>query len=571
MHRNKIVSWLLAVIVFCGCLLSGALASAGELNTVWRYREGDSPRDAQGNYVWLQSLQSSDEGWSIYNYPHQPPLTADAHGFVWLTTVLPAEAYGSPMLFFTTTEESFRVFLNDRLIYQYGDLSYQRFSYGMKWHMVGLPAHYAGKRLTFQIYSSHAHRLGAFDRMSIDDSVSQMKRLFQYDAMYVVAFPAALIMFLIVGACYFGQSARRRLYVSLMLFFASFIVWLASACNTKLLFLDYPVFWWYLLMLSVYTMPIFANIIVYNVLEKEGRRYLRFVICIYGILWGVAVGGELVGFNSMDYCLSIFYTILALLQLFVGGLVIRSAVHGNRYSQALLLPLLGIPLLAIYDGIGAHFRFFSWVTHVTPLGIFTFIFFILRVFMDTMRKEEQLSELTNDLENKIMDVTQRSEIDPLTKCFNRSKFDAAIQQEVRIAEGHNARFALLMLDIDLFKRVNDTYGHAAGDNVLVHFADVVRARLDARHTFIRYGGEEFVVLCRSYDAVEAFHLAERIRQSVELSALLPGQRVTCSIGVSQWHNGEDDLESFYQRADQAMYVAKQNGRNRVMTEADIRD
>ena len=109
-----------------------------------------------------------------------------------------------------------------------------------------------------------------------------------------------------------------------------------------------------------------------------------------------------------------------------------------------------------------------------------------------------------------------------------------------------------MLDIDLFKRVNDTYGHAAGDNVLVHFADVVRARLDARHTFIRYGGEEFVVLCRSYDAVEAFHLAERIRQSVELSALLPGQRVTCSIGVSQWHNGEDDLESFYQRADQAM-------------------
>ena len=79
MHRNKIVSWLLAVIVFCGCLLSGALASAGELNTVWRYREGDSPRDAQGNYVWLQSLQSSDEGWSIYNYPHQPPLTADAH------------------------------------------------------------------------------------------------------------------------------------------------------------------------------------------------------------------------------------------------------------------------------------------------------------------------------------------------------------------------------------------------------------------------------------------------------------------------------------------------------------
>lgn len=571
MQRKKIGSGLLAVIFFCGCLLSGALVSASELNTVWRYREGDSPMDSQGHYLWLQSVQSSDSGWKIYDYPHQPPLTSAANGFVWLTTVLPAEAYGTPMLFFTTTEESFRVFLNDRLIYQYGDLAYRRFSYGMKWHMVSLPSHYAGKRLTFQIYSPHPHRLGAFERMSIDDSVSQMKRLFQYDAMYVVAFPAAVLMFLLIGACYIGQPSRRRLYLSLMAFFALFILWLLSACNTKLLFLDYPVFWWYSLMAAVYMMPIFANLVVYYVVEPELRPYMRFVIYLYGILGGTALGGEIAGLNSMDYCLSIFYVLLGTLQLFVAGLVIRSASHGNRYSQALLLPLLGIPLLALYDGIGAHFRFFSWVTHVTPLGIFTFIFLIMRILMDSMRKEEQLSELANTLEHKIVDVTQKSEIDPLTKCFNRSKYDLAIQREIKIVERQQGRCAMLMLDIDLFKRVNDTYGHDAGDKVLVRFASIVRSRLDARHTFIRYGGEEFVVFCRGYDAVEAFHLAERIRQSVELSAIQPREVITCSIGISQWHNGEDTPEDFYRRADKAMYKAKQNGRNRVMTEVDIQE
>ncbi len=568
-HGKRIRLWLAALFLLGG-LLQGSLAAAGELNTVWRYREGDSPQDAQGYYVWLQALQASDAGWSVYNYPHQPPLAGDNGGVVWLTTVLPAEAYSTPTLFFTTTEESFRVFLNDRLIYQYGDLSY-RSSYGMKWHMVSLPAHYAGKHLTFQIYSRHPHRLGVFDRMSIDDSVSQMKRLFQYDAMYVVALPAAVIMFLIIGACYIAQPARRRLYVYIMMFFASFILWLAGACNTKLLFADYPAAWWYLLLLSVYTMPIFGNLIVYSVLEAGAKKYLRFVVGIYIILWCTAVGGELLGLGSMDYCLSVFYVVLTLLQLMVGVLVVRSAGQGNRYSQVLLFPLLGIPLLAVYDGVCAHFRLFSWVTHVTPLGIFTFIFFILRILMDTMRKEEQLSELTSDLETKIVNVTQQSEIDPLTKCFNRRRFESAMKQETQIAEVQKSRLTMLMLDIDFFKRINDTYGHATGDCVLLHFADIVRSHLDARHTFIRYGGEEFVVLCRGYDAVEGFHLAERIRQSVQFSAMLPGEIITCSIGVSQWHNGEDDQAHFYQRADQAMYAAKQHGRNRVMTEADSRE
>ena len=140
------------------------------------------------------------------------------------------------------------------------------------------------------------------------------------------------------------------------------------------------------------------------------------------------------------------------------------------------------------------------------------------------------------------------------------------------AEDSKLPFAMMMMDIDKFKSVNDTYGHAAGDRVLVGMADIVRRNLDARHTFIRYGGEEFMVICSMYTLTEAWELAEKIRTDLEKSVLLEGRQITCSIGVSYWHTGGNDSEKAMQeRADKALYYAKNHGRNQCVMETVLTD
>ena len=545
-----------------------SIASCSELNGAWKYREGDSPVDLQGRLEWIQSAIDEDPEWQFYDYPHQPPIADDAH-FVWLSTVLPAEHHTSPLLFLTTTEQSFRVFLDNELIYQYGNLKYQQFSYGYNWHLIPLPENYAGKHLTFQIYSNYPTRLGIFDRMTLDNSVRQTIRLFQYDAMYVVAFPVTIFMILIMICYYLSMHKHTRLHVYAMIFFSVFAVWLVAASNTKLLFLNYPVFWWYLLLLSVYCMPIFLNLTAYEVIDDEFKKSIKYVAWYYTGLCVTAVFGELLGFNSMNYFLSIFYLTGTVMQGLVVYQLSISAYRGNEDAKAILIGMLGLPLAALYDALGAHFRVIPWVTHVTPLGIFAFAFFILRILSYNVRKEQQLADLASNLQDEIQVVTQKSQIDPLTKCFNRSKFDEALDKEITMMGQDAVPLSMLMIDIDFFKRINDTYGHDVGDDVLVKFTEVVRAQLDKRHIFIRYGGEEFVILCRDSELKDAYELAEKIRSVVADTIFIEKEKITCSIGVSLWRNTGVNRGKFLKRADLALYAAKNRGRNKVILEDEI--
>jgi diguanylate cyclase (GGDEF)-like protein len=121
------------------------------------------------------------------------------------------------------------------------------------------------------------------------------------------------------------------------------------------------------------------------------------------------------------------------------------------------------------------------------------------------------------------------------------------------------------MDLDHFKRVNDTFGHATGDRVLRSFADLVRSNVRRYDVFVRRGGEEFVLIMPTADMEEARSVAERIRCSVEASPVpVDGHEVryTVSIGIASWTPGED-AETLERRADEALYGAKRSGRNRV--------
>ena len=125
--------------------------------------------------------------------------------------------------------------------------------------------------------------------------------------------------------------------------------------------------------------------------------------------------------------------------------------------------------------------------------------------------------------------------------------------------------AVLLLDIDHFKQINDEYGHSTGDKVLKDFALTIRKALDRTKPFIRWGGEEFLVFCPHLSMQEALEFAEKLRCLVAEQPL-GGVDVTCSIGVAIWHGRVDSFQALFKRVDQALYMAKDAGRNCVRIE-----
>jgi diguanylate cyclase (GGDEF)-like protein/PAS domain S-box-containing protein len=184
----------------------------------------------------------------------------------------------------------------------------------------------------------------------------------------------------------------------------------------------------------------------------------------------------------------------------------------------------------------------------------------------------------------IRDVTDRKEAeeklirlattDSLTGLVNRRVFMEKSQAELERAKRYNHPLSMMMLDIDHFKRVNDTYGHDAGDDVLQGLANIVLGVLRQVDCFARIGGEEFAVLLPDTDQDGAVNVAERVREAVEKTSIVSRSGelfITISIGVSTLSGNIDDLERMLKTADVALYASKRNGRNMVSISSSTDD
>lgn len=188
------------------------------------------------------------------------------------------------------------------------------------------------------------------------------------------------------------------------------------------------------------------------------------------------------------------------------------------------------------------------------------------------RLQDQLQQTTNQLtemRQKLDIVHKESQIDPLTEVGNRKFFDREIEHAVAEALRDNTPLTLLMIDIDHFKKFNDSFGHQIGDQVLKLVARTLVENLKGRDIIARYGGEEFVILLPSTKVEDAEKVGNQLRASLggkQLKRRSTNETlgtITVSIGASQYYAGEA-LDSFIQRADVAMYRAKQEGRNRIV-------
>lgn len=171
-----------------------------------------------------------------------------------------------------------------------------------------------------------------------------------------------------------------------------------------------------------------------------------------------------------------------------------------------------------------------------------------------------------ELESMNDRLKQLTKTDFLTQLFNRGHWEENLIQEFKRLQRYQHKSTLLMCDIDHFKRINDTFGHAAGDVVIQAIAEAVRNNLRATDIAGRYGGEEYAVLLVDTPLAQATVLAERLRKSVEaLSIPYNGQqlKVTLSLGLAEYHSGMKEHRQWIEAADKGLYQSKANGRNQL--------
>ena len=189
------------------------------------------------------------------------------------------------------------------------------------------------------------------------------------------------------------------------------------------------------------------------------------------------------------------------------------------------------------------------------------------------RANQNLQEARQQLMRTNRELERLSTLDTLTGLANRRRFDVSLRSEWRRAARDNHPLSLILCDIDCFKGYNDTYGHPAGDEVLVRVADAIRDSLRRPADLAaRYGGEEFIVILANTDSAGAVALAEKIREGVEAmrirhEASTVSEWVTVSFGVATIVPDPDrEPQELIDRADRALYTAKESGRNRVCSD-----
>jgi len=203
----------------------------------------------------------------------------------------------------------------------------------------------------------------------------------------------------------------------------------------------------------------------------------------------------------------------------------------------------------------------DFTQRVDFMGEFSEAYNSMVVALDKARTElDARNELLQAQKAKLEELATT---DALTGVYNRRKFNELILAEIERVRRYEHPLSLFILDIDHFKRINDTFGHPTGDQVLLKLALLVASNIRNTDLFARWGGEEFIVLATNCETFCPLSLAEKLRKLIEGYAFDEVGGVTCSFGTAEYCVG-DDQETLVKRADSNLYTAKESGRNRVI-------
>lgn len=471
-------------------------------------------------------------------------------------------------VFFSTTGQSVSVLMDGVSLYSYGKNEDVLGNNGSRWHLVPLPIVDNGEHwMMIKLYSPVPSMLGKFNYFYLDSESAQGQRIFLLDGLNITSLSFAIGMLVIMYLFWREEHISRKVYFSSVAFLLLFILCIISFLNMKYLFSGNAGAWWLVQCLMMCLLTMAGDFVVYTVLRgKKKKKAIAFILAFYLSLLAFSMLGEVAGLHSIGRLFPLVFLSFPILQPVVIGCQIAEALQKNYYAMGVLFPSSTLIITVTFDGLNARFHFFDMHVYLMPIGIFFFFIFVLCILKEQVRRERDMQFQTENLQKEIEDTNVRATTDKLTGCLNRTSFSELMNGACADAVNKQLPYALIMFDIDHFKRFNDTYGHDDGDRVLRNFAGCVREMLKPGQPFLRYGGEEFIVILPGMNLREASNFAEELRWHIASSTLHEKEHVTSSVGVACWHLSGDTAQDILRRVDASLYKAKEHGRNLVMTE-----
>ena len=558
-NRFTLLSSVLIAVMAAVCWQSLSNAPYSQLQPEYAVLDGDP------EYKDIIGFDPDRFDWQPYDYPALPPIPQGTKT-VYLTWKIPET---TPLfvnhILFTTTNQDAYVYLDDELIYMHGDWSKLTDSRGRAFHYVHLDQDLAGKRLTIMLHSGYPNWLGSIDYFMIGSSHLFLRSLSLADAIYIssLSVAVALIVFLVMDLAWRGAHARRRrMQLYLIAYLASFILWTTGTSSFFPRIYGMANFWWELHLVMLYIMPLICTRITEEIVSPQFIRHVKKTMKMFALLFVTATITEIVGLDGYMNLLFLFYPLLL-----IGSLVlIYTLVRSNwEYHPACRYAAFAMTAMVIFGGIDAlHWEYhqLSVMLSTTVFSIYASIPFIFYTIREQMLKDAALAQENEELVRELEISQNEAQRDFLTGCYNRHQLGNGFAKFSALAYERGFKFSFAIFDVDHFKTVNDTKGHLAGDQILKEIADTIHEEIDRRHLFIRYGGDEFILLALHYDLEAMVAFCEHLRRILEQR--LDG--VTLSFGISTWHGKKDRLRALIDRADRALYISKEKGRNTVSAE-----
>lgn len=222
--------------------------------------------------------------------------------------------------------------------------------------------------------------------------------------------------------------------------------------------------------------------------------------------------------------------------------------HIVHYALYIALSIL---IVSVFATIQIHYVIGKSIS----ASIYTIPVIVGVIFGAILAKAQHLSE----------DLKQAANTDSLTQLGNRRSFIAEINAEIQKSQRYKSPFSVILIDVDKFKRINDSHGHRAGDIILQALALILSESSRTSDNCARWGGEEFIILLPHTSIDHAAEKAEQLRQTIEHHHFPKVEHITCSFGVTEYIDQDKAYEEIVHRADKALYQAKDGGRNKVET------
>lgn len=560
------------LLLSCGCVLADTPPSP---LTPWEFRWGDAPQTEHGRAAWLNENSTA---WQPIDFPAKPP-GREGRQHVWFRTLLPDGDWRDPVLYITSIDLIAQIYLGDELIYQHGEFDAEgkgNFA-GWPWHMVDLPEDFAGKPMYIRVFSYYTE-IGLWGEVQLMDRIDGLHKVIKHSATDLAVSALSLVIAILAGI-FALIGPKRRGFAAIALFTFSAGLMLLAEAPARQLIAEWPMAWETLRASSYYMLPVAMGLLLNFWLEGRSRRWISRFWQLHLVYLLAAMGLVQVDAISLSLTFPVFDSLLAVTLPLMLLIALRRFSRMGIEQRVLVLCFSLFALLLLADMLVAH-GFISW--RIVPLSVGTLVFSIavagisLWHYRETQRQlawanhtlEDKVFARTAELDRLVSELTELSMQDSLTGLSNRRHFDSLLDHEFRRAERHGDRLSLLMLDLDYFKRINDTLGHDAGDAVLTDVAALLKHHFRGADVVCRMGGEEFVALLPGVSMQDAEVRANALLEIVRHHEFRYEGRLieplTLSCGVATYPDHANNTKQLLIKVDEALYQAKNSGRDRCV-------